>query len=65
MVKAPHVSGGKALDWESRYIDLFKFDQLSADYPHGVVPALLHNGEPILESTFINEYIDDAFVGRH
>ena len=57
----------KGLKWTSRYIDLFKFDQLKPEYlainPDGVVPTLVHNSIPIRESTIINEYIDAAFDG--
>jgi glutathione S-transferase len=57
----------KGVKWQSRYIDLFKFDQLTPEYlrinPDGVVPTLVHNGQPILESSVINEYIDAAFEG--
>jgi glutathione S-transferase len=53
--------------WISRYIDLFKFDQMKPEYlainPDGVVPTLVHNGKPICESIIINEYIDAAFQG--
>jgi glutathione S-transferase len=57
----------KGVVWTSRYIDLFKFDRLRPDYltsnPKGVVPALVHNGQPVRESSVINEYIDAAFEG--
>jgi glutathione S-transferase len=57
----------KGVKWTSRYIDLFKFDQLEPEYlaihPDGLVPALVHNGQPVRESTIINEYIDAAFDG--
>jgi glutathione S-transferase len=57
----------KGLKWTSRYIDLFKFDQLKPEYlainPDGLVPTLVHDGVPIRESTIINEYIDAAFEG--
>ncbi len=57
----------KGVAWQSRYIDLFKFDQLRPDYlainPAGMVPALVHNGEVICESAVINEYIAAAFPG--
>ena len=57
----------KGVKWTSRYVDLFKFDQMRPDYlainPDGVVPTLVHNGTPIRESTIINEYIDAAFEG--
>jgi len=57
----------KGVKWTSRYIDLFKFDQLKADYlainPDGMVPTLVPDGAPVHESTIINEYIDAAFAG--
>lgn len=57
----------KQVPWTSRYIDLFKFDQLRPEYlainPEGVVPTLVHNGEIICDSAVINEYIDAAFDG--
>lgn len=57
----------KGVKWESKYIDLFKFDQLTPEYlainPDGVVPTLVSNGQPIRESVIINEFIDDAFPG--
>jgi glutathione S-transferase len=57
----------KGVKWESKYIDLFKFDQLTPEYlainPDGVVPTLVCDGQAIRESTIINEYIDEAFPG--
>jgi glutathione S-transferase len=57
----------KGVQWVSRYIDLFKFDQLKPEYlainPGGLVPTLVHDRAPIRESTIINEYIDAAFPG--
>jgi glutathione S-transferase len=57
----------KGVPWTSRYIDLFRFDQLTPEYlrinPYGVVPTLVHDGQPILESSVINEYIDEVFDG--
>jgi len=57
----------KGVAWESRYTDLFRFDQLQPEYlalnPDGVVPTLVHDGQPVRESSIINEYIDEAFPG--
>jgi glutathione S-transferase len=57
----------KRVPWTSRYIDLFRFDQMQPEYlklnPDGVVPTLVHDGKPIRESSIIAEYIDDAFEG--
>jgi glutathione S-transferase len=66
-VRCRMVLEEKGVSWTSRYIDLFKFDQLRPEYlainPDGVVPTLVHDGVPIRESTVINEYIDAAFQG--
>ncbi len=39
----------KGIDYESRFVDLRRGDQFSADYrkihPGAVVPALLHDGQ--------------------
>jgi glutathione S-transferase len=55
----------KALDWESIKVDLFKAEQYDPKYlklnPRGIVPTLVHDGKPIIESTLICEYLDDAF----
>lgn len=57
----------KGVAWTSRYVDLFKFDQMRPDYlainPKGVVPTLVHDGKPVRESSVINEYVDAAFEG--
>ncbi len=57
----------KGVRWESRYVDLFAFDQLTPDYlainPDGVVPTLVCDGQPIRDSVIINEFIDQAFPG--
>ena len=55
----------KGLDWKSHHIDLFTFEQLAPAYLalnlKGLVPTLVHDGRPIVESTVINEYLDDVF----
>ena len=55
----------KGLQFTSHYIDLHAFEQHTPAYlkvnPNGQVPALIHDGRVITESTMINEYIDDAF----
>ncbi len=55
----------KGLTWEPINIDLFKTEQYDPKYlklnPKGVVPTLVHDGKPIIESTLICEYIDEAF----
>ena len=52
---------------EMHYIDILKGEQFDPDYvkinPKAVVPALVHNGNIINESTVICEYVEDAFDG--
>ena len=55
----------KSLVWENIYVDLPSKDNLSADYlalnPLGVVPTLVADGNPIIESSIISEYLEDRF----
>lgn len=55
----------KKVAWESRHVDLFKFENWEPDYtrlnPKGVVPTLVHDDRVIVESNVILEYLDDAF----
>lgn len=55
----------KGLDWTGHRIDLMKFENLRPEYlelnRNGVVPTLVHDGTVIVESSIINEYLDDAF----
>jgi glutathione S-transferase len=55
----------KGLSYESRYVDLLRFEHLYPQYlklnPHGVVPTLVHDGHVVINSACINEYIDEAF----
>jgi glutathione S-transferase len=60
-----HCLREKGLQYESRYVELWRYENLSPDYlalnPNGVVPTLVHDGTPIINSFCINEYIEDAF----
>jgi glutathione S-transferase len=62
-----HCLREKGLAYESRYVDLLRFEHLSPAYlalnPNGVVPTLVHDGRPIINSACINEYIDETFPG--
>ncbi len=53
----------KDLPFEGHHVDLFDFDQVRDNYlavnPDGVVPALMHEGRPVYESSVINEYLED------
>ena len=55
----------KGLEFESRYVDLHKFEQhepwFVAINPEGQVPVLDHDGFIVTHTTVINEYLEDAF----
>jgi glutathione S-transferase len=57
----------KGVAFESHFIDLLKWEHLTEDYkklnPNSVVPTIVHDGNPIIESTIINQYIDEVFDG--
>ena len=63
--KVQQVLCEKGLAWESRQVDLFLHQQYDPEYlklnPKGVVPTLVHDGRPVIESTLICEYLDEAF----
>jgi glutathione S-transferase len=60
-----HCLREKGLVYESRYVNLLRFEHLSPDYlrlnPNGVVPTLVHDGHVVINSACINEYLDEAF----
>ena len=55
----------KGLDYDGVFVDLLKFEQLQDAYlqinPNGVAPSLVHDGQSIVESTVINEYLEEVF----
>jgi glutathione S-transferase len=59
------VLAEKGLAYDSHYIDLQKGEQFAPDYlaknPAGVVPTLEDGGRVLVESTLINEYLEDAY----
>jgi glutathione S-transferase len=63
--KVRFVLGEKGLEWQGHYLDILKGDQFTPDYlklnPKAVVPTLIHDGRVIVESTVINEYLDETF----
>jgi glutathione S-transferase len=60
-----HCLREKGLAYESRYINLLRFEHLSPAYlalnPNGVVPTLVHDGHAVINSACINEYLDETF----
>jgi glutathione S-transferase len=55
----------KGLTYKSHRLNLRNFEQHEPAYlalnPNGVVPTLIDNGQPIVESMLINEYIDEKY----
>ena len=56
----------KGLAWESRHVDLFKFENWEPEYvklnPRGVVPTLDDDGRVVVDSNVIVEYLEDAYA---
>jgi len=55
----------KGLEYDGVFVDLLKFEQLQDAYlkinPNGVAPSLVHDGHSIVESTVMNEYLEEVF----
>lgn len=55
----------KGLEYESKLVNLATNEQLAPEYltmnPNGVVPTLVHDGRPVLDSGVICEYLDEVF----
>lgn len=55
----------KGLDWVSHELHFSSGDHLTPEYlklnPNGVVPTLVHDGEPVIESSVIVEYLDELY----
>ena len=55
----------KGLTYKSHYLRLPEGEHLTTEYlainPDGQVPALIHDGAVITETSVINEYLEDAF----
>lgn len=55
----------KEVPWEGRVISFQRNDHLSDWYlsinENGVVPSLVHDGRVIVDSSVINEYLEDVF----
>ena len=58
-----YVLHAKGVAFDEHRLDLFRGDQLKPDYlainPNGVVPALVHDGQPVVDSAVILEYLED------
>ncbi len=58
----------KGLAWKSHHVSLQDKENLELWYlalnPLGVVPTLVHEGRPVIESSIICEYLEDTFPGQ-
>lgn len=59
------VLAEKGLPWKAHTVNLSEKENLKPEYlklnPLGVVPTLVHFGIPVIESSIICEYLEDAF----
>ena len=59
------VLSEKSLPWHGELLDLLRGDQFRPEYrainPSSVVPALVHDGRVVVESTVIMHYLDEVF----
>jgi glutathione S-transferase len=55
----------KGVGWVDRPVDLSAGENLTPEFlainPNGVVPAFVHDGTPIIESTVMCEYVDEVW----
>jgi glutathione S-transferase len=62
------VLSEKRLPWTGHHVDLMKGEHLRPEFlrinPRGLVPVLVDEGQPIIESTIIMEYLEDRFPER-
>ena len=63
--KVRMVLAEKGLAWKDHRLSFQRGEHLSPEYlqlnPNGVVPTLVHDGVPVIESSVINEYLDEVF----
>ncbi len=59
------VLAEKGLEWKKHHVNLQQKENLHPDYlklnPLGVVPTLVHDDKPVIESSIICEYLEDTF----
>jgi len=59
------VLSEKGLEWRSNIIQFGVAGHLTEEYlklnPNGLVPTLVDDGDPIIDSSVINEYLEDVY----
>lgn len=62
------VLSEKGIQYVGHHLRLDQGEHLSPAYlsinPNGLVPALIHNGRAIIDSSVINEYLNEVFEGN-
>ena len=62
-MKVRVVLAEKKLAWTEQFLRSWQFDHYKPGYltlnPHGIVPTLVDDGRPIIQSNVIAEYLDD------
>jgi glutathione S-transferase len=66
IVLAEKGMGERGKDWIEHEVDLGNYQQLEPAYlklnPNGVVPTFVHDGQVMIESSAILEYLEEAFL---
>ena len=59
------VLAEKGLEWTKHHVNLQQKENLNPEYlklnPLGVVPTLVHDSKPVIESSIICEYLEDTY----
>lgn len=59
----------KGVPYKSHFVNLGKFEHHTPEYlklnPNGIVPTLVHDGKVVIESSVINEYVDELFPDQN
>ncbi|MSQ72695.1 MAG: glutathione S-transferase family protein [Betaproteobacteria bacterium] len=58
----------KEIPWTSHHLSFSRGEQLTPEYlklnPRGLVPTIVHDGRVVIESTVIDEYLDEVFPDK-